>query len=129
MTDARTVQTDSAPAAVGPYSQAVVAGDLVFCSGQVGLDPASGTLVPGDVEDQARRALTNLSAVLEAAGTSMQRVVRTTVFLDSMGDFTRVNAVYAEFFPGDSPPARATVEVAALPLGALFEVDCIALAG
>ncbi len=127
MTEPRPVHTDGAPAAIGPYSQAVVAGDLVFCSGQVAIDPETQEFVGGDVEEQARRCLTNLTAVLEAAGTSLTRAVRMTVYLTSMDDFARVNEVYAAFFPGDAPPSRATVEVAGLPKGAAVEIDCIAL--
>jgi len=118
------VSTDKAPAAVGPYSQAVRVGDLVFTAGQVALDPATGKLVEGGIEEQTRRVLQNLAAVLEAAGSSLDRVVKTTVFLKDMGDFAAMNAVYAEFFPTD-PPARSTVEVSALALGALVEIEAI----
>ena len=122
------ISTDKAPAAVGPYSQAVRAGDFVFAAGQVAIDPAAGKLIGGDVAAQTRQALTNLSAVLAAAGSSLDRVVKTTVFLKDIGDFKAMNAVYAEFFPSD-PPARSTIEVAALPLGALVEIEAIAVAG
>ena len=122
------ISTDKAPAAVGPYSQVVRAGDFVFAAGQVAIDPAAGKLIEGDVAAQTRQVLTNLSAVLEAAGTSLDSVVKTTVFLKDMGEFAVMNAVYAEFFPSD-PPARSTVEVAALPLGALVEIEAIAVAG
>ena len=122
------ISTDKAPAAVGPYSQAVRAGDFVFAAGQVAIDPAAGKLIEGDVAAQTRQVLTNLSAVLEAAGSSLDSVVKTTVFLKDMGEFRAMNAVYAEFFPSD-PPARSTVEVAALPLGALVEIEVIAVAG
>lgn len=118
------ISTDKAPAAVGPYSQAVRVGDLVFTAGQVALDPATGKLVEGGIEEQTRRVLQNLAAVLEAAGSSLDRVVKTTVFLKDMGDFAAMNAVYAEFFPTD-PPARSTVEVSALALGALVEIEAI----
>ena len=118
------VSTDKAPAAVGPYSQAVRVGDLVFTAGQVALDPATGKLVEGGIEEQTRQVLQNLAAVLEAAGSSLDRVVKTTVFLKDMGDFAAMNAVYAEFFPTD-PPARSTVEVSALALGALVEIEAI----
>lgn len=120
------ISTTDAPGAIGPYSQAIAAGSLVFCSGQVALEPASGALVEGDVRAQTRRALENLSGVLNAAGSSLGQVVKTTVFLVSMSDFTAMNEVYAEFFPGD-PPARSTIAVAELPKGARVEVEAIAL--
>ena len=119
------VFTDDAPQAIGPYSQAIRTGSLLFCSGQVPLDPASGELVKQDVEGQARRCLENLSAVCEAAGASLVQAVRCTVYLTDMGDFARVNEVYAEFFGGDDPPARAAVGVAGLPKGADVEIDAI----
>ena len=122
------ISTSKAPAAVGPYSQAVRVGDLVFAAGQVAIDPAAGKLIEGDVAAQTRQVLANLSAVLETAGSSLDRVVKTTVFLKDMGQFKAMNAVYAEFFPSD-PPARSTVEVAGLPLGALVEIEAIAVAG
>ncbi len=124
----RTVTTDRAPAAIGPYSQAVVAGGLVFCSGQIPLDPATGEMVPGGIEEHTRRVLENLGAVLQAAGSGLERVVKTTVFLADMGDFGAMNGVYAEFF-GDDPPARAAVEAAALPRGARVEIEAVALLG
>jgi 2-iminobutanoate/2-iminopropanoate deaminase len=120
------VNTEGAPAAIGPYSQAVGAGGVVYCSGQVALDPATGDMVAGSVRDQTRRCLENLSAVLEAAGSSLARVVKVTAYLTDMGDFGEFNEAYAEFFPSD-PPARATVGVAALPRAAAVEVECIAL--
>jgi 2-iminobutanoate/2-iminopropanoate deaminase len=120
------VQTDRAPGAVGPYSQAIRAGGLVFASGQVALVPSTGELVDGGIEQQTRQALTNLAAVLEAAGTSITRVVRSTVWLTDLGDFERVNAVYAEWFPSE-PPARVCVEVSRLPKGSSVEIDAIAL--
>ena len=122
------IQTDQAPAAVGPYSQAVRAGGLIFTAGQIALDPATGAMVDGGIEEQTRRALRNLQSVLEAAGSGLAGVLKTTVFLTDMGAFAAMNAVYAEFFPS-SPPARSAVEVAALPKGALFEIECVALAG
>jgi len=122
------ITTSSAPAAIGPYSQAVrvPAGDMIFCSGQIGLDPSSGDMVEGGVEAQARCALENLRAVLGAAGARFEDVVRTTVFLADMGDFARVNAIYEQYFEGVAP-ARAAVQAAALPKGALFEIDAIAV--
>ena len=122
----REVRSTAAPAPVGPYSQAVVAGDLVFCSGQIPLDPATGKLVEGDVEAQAERVLGNLAAVLAAAGSSLARVVKATVFLADLGDFARVNAVYDRFFPRFPKPARSTVQVAKLPAGAKIEIEVIA---
>jgi len=121
----RPVATTGAPAAIGPYSQAIVSGGLVFCSGQVALDPNTGQLVDGDAAVQTERVLKNLQAVLDAAGTDLSRVVRTTIYLVDMADFARVNEVYARFF-SENPPARATVEVRALPRGARVEIDAIA---
>jgi 2-iminobutanoate/2-iminopropanoate deaminase len=120
------VHTAKAPKAIGPYSQAVVAGELVFASGQVGLDPESGLIVEGGVEKQAVRALENLGAVLEAAGASFATIVKATIYLKSMSDFQAVNQIYATYV-GKEPPARATVEVAGLPKGGLVEIDAIAL--
>jgi 2-iminobutanoate/2-iminopropanoate deaminase len=121
------VQTNAAPAAIGPYSQAIRSGTLIFTAGQIGLDPGSGELVAG-VEAQADRALRNLSAILDAAGTSLERVIKTTIFLADMADFAAVNEVYARHLT--SPyPARSTVAVAALPKGALVEIEAVALSG
>jgi 2-iminobutanoate/2-iminopropanoate deaminase len=120
------VSTTSAPVAIGPYSQAITADGFVFASGQVALDPATGEMVSGDVRDQTRRALDNLSAVLAAAGSAPALVVKTTVFLTSMADFAAMNEVYATYFP-DTPPARSTVAVTELPRGARVEVEAIAL--
>lgn len=127
MANKEIVATDRAPAAIGPYSQAVRAAGLVFLSGQIPLDPATGQMVEGDIEAQTRRVMQNLEAVLGAAGTSFDKVVRTTIYLTDLGDFAKVNAIYGERFPKD-PPARATVQVAALPRGAKVEIDLVALA-
>jgi 2-iminobutanoate/2-iminopropanoate deaminase len=122
------VNTAAAPAPVGPYNQAVKAGALLFCSGQIALDPQTGTLVgAGDVEAETRQVLANLEAVLRQAGVGPAQVVRTTVFLVDLADFARVNAIYAETFSTAVAPARACVQVAALPKGARVEIDCIAL--
>jgi 2-iminobutanoate/2-iminopropanoate deaminase len=121
------VTTSDAPAAVGPYSQAISAHGVVYCSGQVSLERSTGELVGATVADQTRTCLENLAAVLNAAGTSLARVVKVTAYLTDMGDFSEFNTVYSEFFAAD-PPARATVGVAALPKGARVEVECIALA-
>ena len=120
------IQTGNAPKAIGPYSQAVRIQDMVFASGQLGLDPTTGELVSNAVEDQTRQVLTNLTNVLEAADSGMKFVIKTTVFLKDINDFAKMNAVYGEFFP-DHPPARSTVAVAALPKGALVEIEAIAL--
>jgi 2-iminobutanoate/2-iminopropanoate deaminase len=119
------ISTDRAPAAVGPYSQAVEAGGLVFVSGQIGLDPATGEFVEGGVEAQARQVLDNVGAILATAGLSFADVVKCTVLLADMGDFKLVNGIYAERFPSD-PPARAAFAAAGLPLGALVEIETIA---
>ena len=119
------IQTQHAPVAIGPYSQAIRAGNFLFASGQLGLDPQSGKLQEG-VEAQARQALTNIQAVLQSAGSSIDRVVKTTIFLADMNDFAKVNAIYGDVFQQE-PPARSTVQVAALPLGGLVEVEVIAL--
>jgi 2-iminobutanoate/2-iminopropanoate deaminase len=120
------VVTSAAPKAIGPYSQAIRAGDLLFVSGQVPLEPASGRLVSGSIDDQARRVMENLGAILLAADSDFELVVKTTIYLIDFGDFAAVNAVYGGYFPSD-PPARATVQVAALPLGAGIEIDAVAL--
>ncbi|GAC1670471.1 MAG: RidA family protein [Candidatus Limnocylindrales bacterium] len=118
------IQTNGAPAAIGPYSQAIRSGEFVFCSGQLGLDPSSGELVEG-IEAQASRSLRNLQSVLDAAGLGFDDLVKTTIFLADMNDFTTVNAVYATFMP-EPPPARSTIAVAALPKGGLVEIEAIA---
>src|SRR5581483_1994899 len=122
------VSTKDAPAAIGPYSQAIRTGSFLYTSGQVALDPASGAVVSGGVTEQTARAIENLKAVLAAAGTSLAQVVKTTVFLKNMGDFAAMNEVYGRYFAGDGviPPARSTVEVARLPKDALVEIEVIA---
>ena len=120
------IATDGAPAAVGPYSQAVRAGDFLFTAGQLGLVPGGKEFAGPDIESQTRQALQNLQAVLEAGGSGLQQVVKTTVFLADMGEFARMNAVYAEFF-GKNPPARSAVQAAALPLGGRVEIEAVAL--
>jgi 2-iminobutanoate/2-iminopropanoate deaminase len=122
------VQASGAPAAVGPYSHAIRTDNLVFVSGQIPLDPATGDLVGDDVSAQTRRVLENVRAVLQAAGSSLDQVVKMTVFLADINDFAAMNAVYAEFFP-QQPPARSAFQVAALPRGALVEMEAIALVG
>ncbi len=123
-----TVGTAGAPAAIGPYSQAIRAGDFLFCSGQIPLDPSTGKMVEGGIEAQTERVLRNLEAVLAAGGGSLASVVKTTVYLADLGDFPAMNAVYGKYFPLD-PPARATVEVAKLPAGARVEIDAVASIG
>lgn len=123
-----TVSTDKAPKAIGPYEQAIKVGDLVYASGQIPLDPQTGNLVEGDIRIQTRRVMANLKAVVEAAGSSFDRVVKATVFLKNIGDFAAMNEVYAEYL-GAAKPARSTVAVADLPRGALVEIDLIALTG
>jgi len=120
------IHTENAPAAVGPYSQAIVANGFVFTAGQIALIPAEAKLLDGDVQAQARQVLQNLQAVLEAAGTSLNNVVKTTVFLADINDFLAVNEIYGEFF-SENPPARSAFEVANLPLGALVEIEAVAL--
>jgi 2-iminobutanoate/2-iminopropanoate deaminase len=120
------VQTDSAPKAIGPYSQAIRAGNLVFASGQIPIDPESGQVIEGGISEQTERVLNNLKAVLEAAGSSLDRVVKTTVFLADLGDFGEMNEAYGRFFK-EAPPARSTVEVSRLPRDARIEIDVIAL--
>jgi 2-iminobutanoate/2-iminopropanoate deaminase len=124
----RTLHTDAAPAAIGPYSQATIGGGLLYTAGQIALDPATGQLVDGDVEAQARRVFANLQAVLEEAGTSWDRVLKVTVYLHDMADFPRVNEIYAQSM-GAARPARSTVAVAGLPRGALVEIDLVAQVG
>ena len=121
------VQTDNAPKAIGPYSQAIKANGLVFASGQIALDPVTMQIVEGGIREQTERVLNNLSAVLETAGSSLGRVVKTTVFLADLSDFTEMNEIYGKFF-GETPPARSTVEVSRLPRDVKVEIDVIALA-
>jgi 2-iminobutanoate/2-iminopropanoate deaminase len=124
----KVIHTDKAPKAVGPYSQAVSTGNLLFTAGQVAIDPATGKLVGGGVKEQTRQVMENLKAVLKAAGTDFSRVVKSTVFLQDIKHFADFNQIYAEFFPSE-PPARSTFQVSALPLGAAVEIEMIALVG
>jgi 2-iminobutanoate/2-iminopropanoate deaminase len=125
---ARTICTDRAPKAIGPYSQGIAAAGLLFLSGQVPLDPKTGALVQGTIQEEVTRVLDNLKGVLEAAGSGLDRVVKTTVYLTSLKDFEAMNEAYARAF-GDSRPARSTVQVSALPRGARVEIDAIAMLG
>lgn len=127
MSEREIVKTDAAPAAIGPYSQAVKGQGMVFCSGQIALAPGGSELVGSSAAEQLPQVMANLKAVLEAAGSGLDKIMRTTIFLVDMADFAEVNAHYAEYFPAD-PPARATVAVAGLPKGARIEIDAIALA-
>ena len=120
------IHTDKAPKAIGPYSQAIKTDSMVYTAGQVGIDPATGDLVSGGIEEQTRQVLKNLQNVLAASGSNLEKVVKTTVFLNDMNDFAKMNAIYAESFP-ENPPARSTVAVAALPKGALVEIEVVAL--
>ncbi len=122
------ISTNEAPAAIGPYSQAVRSGSFLFCSGQIPLDPKSGQIVSGDIAAQTRRVLDNIAAVLKAEGLTFDNVVKTTIFLTDLGDFQTVNEVYGSYFKQD-PPARSTVQVSALPKGAKIEIDAIADTG
>ena len=124
--DKNVISSKLAPQPIGPYSVAIQTGNLVFTSGQLGLEPDSGNLAPGGVEAETRQALTNLQHVLEAAGSGLDRAVKTTVFLKEMADFQKMNAIYAEFFR-ENPPARSTVQVAALPKGGAVEIEVIAI--
>ncbi len=122
------VQTDKAPKALGPYSQGIIAGGFVYAAGQGGIDPQTGQIVTGGVEAETHQVWKNLSAVLEAAGSSLASVVKANVYMVDLNDFGKMNAVYAEYFP-NTKPARTTVQVAALPRGLLVEIDCVAIAG
>ncbi len=126
--DKKPVQTDAAPKALGPYAQAIVAGGMVYCAGQIPLDPATGNIVPGGIAEQTQRVLQNLRAVLKTAGSDLDRAVKTTVFIKNMNDFAAMNEVYGrpEYF-GPNPPARSTVEVARLPRDVLVEIEVVAL--
>ncbi len=121
------VQTDNAPKALGPYSQGIIAGGFIYTAGQGGIDPASGQIVAGGVEAETHQVWKNLSAVLEAAGSSLASVVKVNVYMVDLNDFAKMNAVYAEYFP-ETKPARTTVQVAALPRGLLVEIECVAVA-
>ncbi len=123
--DRQVVFTDQAPKAVGPYSQGIVMNGFVFTAGQIPLDPTNQQMIEGGIEEQTRRVLSNMQAILQAAGTSLERVVKTTVFLADLNDFAAMNKVYAEFFP-QNPPARSTIGGAQLPRGARVEIECIA---
>jgi 2-iminobutanoate/2-iminopropanoate deaminase len=125
--DKKVITSEKAPQAIGPYSVAIRTGDLVFTSGQLGLDPQTGNLVPGGIEVETRQALTNLQYVLADSGSALDAVVKTTVFLKDMADFSKMNAIYAEFFT-KNPPARSTVQVAALPKGGSVEIEAVAIA-
>ena len=129
MTTKQRINAEHAPAAIGAYSQAIKVGDFVYTAGQLGLDPATGTLVPGGITEQAQQVLENMRAILQAAGSSLDNAVKTTVFLSDMSNFAAMNEIYKQFFNTDTPPARSTVQVAALPLGALVEIECVALVG
>lgn len=120
------ISTDQAPAAIGPYSQAIKAGNLLFVSGQIPLDPLSGEVVAGDINDQTHQVMNNLKAILTAAETSLENVIKTTVFIDDMNNFPQMNSIYAEYFTTD-PPARACVEVSKLPKNVLVEIEAVAI--
>lgn len=122
------IKTDKAPAAIGPYSQGIAAAGLVFVAGQIPIDPATGAFVEGGIEAQTERVLRNIKAILEEAGSSMDRIVKTTVYLADLSEFDAMNKVYGRYFEGSEPPARATVQVSRLPKGALVEIDAVAVA-
>ncbi len=126
----KAIETTSAPHPVGPYSQGILAGGWLYCSGQIALNPSNGELeVNGDIEEETRQVLNNLFAVLKASGCNASNVVKTTIFLIDLKDFTKVNKIYSEFFNNDIPPARACVEVSSLPKGVSIEIDCVAWIG
>lgn len=121
------IATDKAPAAIGPYAQANAAGDFIFTSGQIPLDPATGKLVEGEIEEQSRQVFANLKAILEEAGSGLDKVIKTTCFMADLGDFARMNQVYAEYFPDGVYPSRSAFQVGALPMGARLEIEAIAI--
>ena len=121
------IATDKAPAAIGPYAQANAAGDFIFTSGQIPLDPATGKLVEGEIEEQTRQVFANLKAILEEAGSGLDKVIKTTCFMADLGDFARMNQVYAEYFPDGVYPSRSAFQVGALPMGARLEIEAIAI--
>ena len=127
ITKKKIVTTDKAPTAIGPYSQATITGNLVFTAGQIPLDPTTGELVTGSIEEQTHQVLQNIRSLLQAAGSNMESVTKTTVFMTNLADFNRMNAVYAEYL-ANKLPARTTVQVVGLPLGANIEIECVALA-
>ncbi len=121
------IATDKAPAAIGPYAQANAAGEFIFTSGQIPIDPATGKLVEGGIEEQTRQVFANLKAVLEAGGSDLSRVIKTTCFMTDLGDFARMNQIYAEYFPDGAYPSRSAFQVGALPMGAMIEIEAIAM--
>lgn len=121
------IATDKAPAAIGPYAQANAAGDFIFTSGQIPLDPVTGKLVEGEIEEQTRQVFANLKAILEEAGSGLDKVIKTTCFMADLGDFARMNQVYAEYFPDGVYPSRSAFQVGALPMGARLEIEAIAI--
>ncbi len=121
------IATDKAPAAIGPYAQANAAGEFIFTSGQIPIDPATGKLVEGGIEEQTRQVFANLKAVLEAGGSDLSRVIKTTCFMADLGDFARMNQIYAEYFPDGAYPSRSAFQVGALPMGAMIEIEAIAM--
>lgn len=121
------IATDKAPAAIGPYAQANAAGDFIFTSGQIPLDPATGKLVEGEIEEQTRQVFANLKAILEEAGSGLDKIIKTTCFMADLGDFARMNQVYAEYFPDGVYPSRSAFQVGALPMGARLEIEAIAI--
>lgn len=126
MPERRVIATDQAPKAIGPYSQAIVSGTHIFTAGQIPLDPTTGKIINGDFSDRVNRVLDNIEAILEAAGTSLHKSIKLTVFMTDLGNFSKVNAVFEKRFSGVAPPARSAVQVAALPLGTDIEIECIA---
>ena len=121
------IATEKAPGAIGPYAQANLAGEYIFTSGQIPIDPATGKLVPGEIEEQTRQVFANLKAILEEAGSDLHKIVKTTCFLTNLDDFSKMNKVYAEYFPDGLFPSRSAFQVGALPMGALIEIEAIAM--